>query len=87
VSEQLYTVIENTPGYLPEDDQPFVGSWDECCEVMDENLVRMLDEGWTITHNDGVGFRTPGGVRRTYLLPADSGEHALYRVVEVMPAD
>jgi len=80
-------VIENTPGYLPEDMEPFVGSWDECCEVMDNTIREMVDDGWTVESNDGVGFRTPGGIRRTYLLPPDASEHTLYRVVEVMPSE
>jgi hypothetical protein len=82
-----YTVIENIPGYMPEDDEPFVGTWDECCEVMDDHILRMIEDGWKVSYNDGVGFRTPGGIRRTYLLPSDASEHALYRVVEVMPAE
>jgi hypothetical protein len=82
-----YIVIENTPGYLPEDCEPFVGSWDECCEVMDETITGMVEDGWKVEANDGDGFRLPGGIRRTYLLPPDASEHALYRVVEIMPAE
>jgi hypothetical protein len=82
-----YVVIENTPSYLPEDDEPFIGSWDECAEVMDETIRFLLDQDYVVQTNEGVGFRTPGGIRRTYLLPPDASEHTLSRVIEVLPLE
>jgi hypothetical protein len=79
-----YVVVENTPGYLPEGDDPFSGTWDECCEAMDDLVLRLIEDGYSVESNDGCGFRSPGGVRRTYLLPPEANEHTLSRVVEVM---
>ena len=81
----MYVVIENTPGYLPDNDEPFIGSWDEACEVMDEDISMLIEYGWIVQENNGVGFRSAGGIRRTYLLPPNAGEHELGRVIEVMP--
>ena len=80
----MYTVIENTPGYMPEDDEPFVGTWDECCEVMDDEIARMVEQGYTVTHNEGVGFRLAGGTRQTWLASPDASAHDLGRVIEIV---
>ena len=78
-----YTVVENTPGYLPDDTEPFVGTFEECAEVMDETIKRMIDDGYEVVYNDGVGFRLYGGTRRTF-LKLEGSQLDLGRVVEVL---
>ena len=82
-----YAVIENTPGYLPENDEPFTGSWEEACEAMDDTIRELIDQGYRVEANEGVGFRTPGGIRRAWLAPPDADDHTLPRVVEIIPED
>ena len=80
-----YVVVENTPGYMPEDDDPFVGTWEDACEAMDDTIRFLVDQGYTVVANEGTGFRLPGGIRRTWLDVPEAHSHSLPRVVEVMP--
>lgn len=78
-----YAVVINVPGYMPVED-PFVGTWEECCAEMDESVARFMEDDWNVELNMGCGFRLAGGMRRTYLISDVFG--TLRKVVEVIPA-
>lgn len=65
MKERRYTVVENTPGYLPEDDDPFVGDLAECNDVAKERVESLVDEGgyhvvahdigyWRLSNSDSI---------------------------------
>ncbi len=75
-----YVVIENTPGYLPDDDDPFVtDDYAAACEYVRELTERLMDH---ISEGGGEPAAT-FGEGHAYVTDM-SREHDLGRVIEVI---
>jgi len=89
-----YIVIESTPGYLPEDDDPAVfDSVDEARVYASDRLSSLLDsiyEGQIYGTTDGyVGWKVIGTFQadRTVVVYDNSRQHDLGRLIEIVEVD
>ncbi|MGH7382947.1 MAG: hypothetical protein ACREKR_12085 [Candidatus Methylomirabilales bacterium] len=76
--KRTYTVVENTPGYLPETDA-YETTNRRDAERMASGLARDLRE---------MGYRTTGSARSGFIRAdyGDTSSHFLGRVVEILEA-
>jgi hypothetical protein len=88
----MYMVIENTPGYLPEDDDPAVfDSVDEARVYASDRLSSLLDfivEGQSFDEEQ-PGFTVDGSFQTdlSVWVTDKSREHDLGRVIEIVEVD
>lgn len=78
-----YVVIENTPGYLPEnDDPPIVETLEEGIECMNEEVSRYID----FLEESETPFTESRDERSVYITRTDS-PHDLGRWFEVVESE
>jgi hypothetical protein len=87
---QCYVVVENTPGYLPEDDEPAIfDNLDDARVYASDVLSRLLDyiyEGQELNGTD-EGFTVLGSFAqgdKWVLVYDNSREHDLGRIIEII---
>lgn len=76
MTRQHYHVVENTPGYLPEDENPLVTTNRRAAEAYAAILGRELRE---------QGYHRTGGSAREGLMYFELNADDLGRVIEIMP--
>ena len=80
-----WTVVENTPGYLPENDEPGVfEDLEDAKLALREDVQRYVEHGWEVGDNPGVSWSEDG----TYAYGVSTTrEHDLGRVFEVLATE
>lgn len=81
-----FVVIESTPGYMPEDDEPFVGLWEEAHNHALELGAQLEEQGYSCNYSDangaGIGVEFSIRCERSDTVAPDLG-----RTIEVVEAD
>lgn len=73
VKRRRYTVVENTPGYLP-DSEPAVFTTKRAAQQYARDLARELRE---------LGYRVYGNMREGYYAERPDNEYDLGRVISI----
>jgi len=86
----MFVVIENTPGYLPEDDEPASFDTIEDARVYASDLLsRLLDsiyDGQMFGDDEPAGFTVHGSFQEdlSVLVYDNARQHDLGRVIEIV---
>ncbi len=79
-----YVVIENTPGYLPDDDDPYVSDDLASCADMLRDMVARICEHHDETE-EPYTFGIADDGMSAYVI--EDRPHALGRVIEILPTE
>lgn len=84
-----YMVIEYTPGYLPEDDDPPVfDEYEEARNYLMEERKRIEDDGWDFGEGEEQVLQFTDGMRDGWFEYTNTKRiHDLGRIVEIVPVE
>jgi len=84
-----YTVIEYTPGYLPEDDDPPVfDQYAQALNYLMEERKRIEDDGWDYGDGDYQALEFSDGMQDGWFSYTNTKlSHDLGRVVVIVPVE
>ncbi len=82
-----FIVIENTPGYLPEDDDPATFALLEDAQRYAAELAQDCADSWNDSREDDATLATVSREHETLWRIVSDAPHDLGRVVEILPLE